>query len=150
MDKFSMDKLFAEWIEKAEEDFRAATSLRRLRKDPVHNAVCFHAQQCVEKYLKAILDKNGIIVRKIHALTILLDQCTEVHPQLSTMREDMIRLSSYAVEFRYPGESATVEEAKDAIRIDTQNEANHVDSKISHRYYLKSQNRYLCKNDFGM
>lgn len=40
--------------------------------------------------------------------------------------------------------------ARDAIRIDTQNKANRVGDKTSHRYYLKSQKRYLCKNDFGM
>ena len=112
-----MVKPFAEWIEKAEEDFRAATTLRRLRKDPVHNAVCFHAQQCIEKYLKAILEKKGFIVRKIHALPILLDQCADAHPFLIAMRSDMIRLSAYAVEFRYPGESATSADAKEAIRI---------------------------------
>ena len=112
-----MDKPVTEWIEKAEEDFRAASSLQRLRRNPVHNAVCFHAQQCVEKYLKAILEKSGILVRKTHSLSILVDQCATEHPFLISIREDMIRLSSYAVEFRYPGESATAKEAKEAIRI---------------------------------
>jgi HEPN domain-containing protein len=112
-----MDKPVLEWIEKAEEDFRAASTLRRLRRKPVHNVVCFHSQQCIEKYLKAILEKNGVVIRKIHALPALLDQCSDKCPLLIGMREDMIRLSAYAVEFRYPGESATAKEAKDAIRI---------------------------------
>ena len=106
-----------EWIEKAEEDRHVALTLRRLRRYPTHNAVCFHAQQCVEKYLKAILEKHGLIIRKIHALPVLLDQCAEVHPMLATMRSDMVLLSVYAVEFRYPGESATVEDATEAISI---------------------------------
>ena len=59
-----MVKPVAEWIEKAEEDFRVATTLCRLRKNPVHNAVCFHAQQCVEKYLKAILEKKVLLFGK--------------------------------------------------------------------------------------
>ena len=112
-----MVKPVVEWIEKAEEDFRAATTLRRMRRNPVHNAVCFHAQQCIEKYLKAILEKKGILVRKIHALPILLDQCADSHPFLIAMRNDMVRLSTYAVEFRYPGESASSTDAKEAIRI---------------------------------
>jgi hypothetical protein len=33
------------------------------------------------------------------------------------MRPDMVRLSVYAVEFRYPGESATVDDAKTAVAI---------------------------------
>lgn len=112
-----MNRAVQEWIEKADEDFHVALSLRRLRRHVAHNAVCFHAQQCVEKYLKAILEKQGVVVRKIHALPTLADQCAEVHPLLSALRPDMVRLSAYAVEFRYPGESATVEDAKAAVAI---------------------------------
>lgn len=112
-----MNKSVTEWIEKAEEDFHVSLALRRLRRHPSHNAACFHAQQCVEKYLKAILEKQGAAIRKIHALPVLLDQCTEVHPLLIAMRPDMVRLSVYAVEFRYPGESATAEDAVAAIAI---------------------------------
>jgi HEPN domain-containing protein len=43
-----------EWIARAEEDFQVATTLIRPRKKPLWGPVCFHAQQCVEKYLKAI------------------------------------------------------------------------------------------------
>jgi len=106
-----------EWIEKAEEDFHVALSLRRARRHPAHNAVCFHAQQCVEKYLKAAMEKHGLVVHKIHALPVLLDQCAEAHPLLTPLRPDMVRLSVYAVEFRYPGESATLEDAKTSVAI---------------------------------
>lgn len=112
-----MNSPVSEWVEKAEEDFRVALSLHRLRLDPPRNAVCFHAQQCVEKYLKAILEKQGAVIRKIHALPALLDQCVAAHPMLTAMRADMVRLSVYAVEFRYPGESATAEDAKASIAI---------------------------------
>ncbi len=112
-----MNKPFHEWVEKAEEDYRATLSLNRLKKYPVHGVVCFHAQQCIEKYLKAILEKNALTVRKIHALTILLEECSALHPFLSSMREDMIRLSTYAVEFRYPGESAVAKDSQEAVAI---------------------------------
>ena len=112
-----MDDPCGEWIEKAEEDFRAALALRRLRGRPAHNAVCFHAQQCIEKYLKAVLQQQGLAVRKTHALPSLLDQCAGSHPNLNVLRQEMVGLSTYAVEFRYPGESATIDEAKEAVRI---------------------------------
>jgi len=112
-----MNSPFNEWIEKAEEDCRVALTLRRLRRYPTHNAVCFHAEQCVEKYLKAILEKCGVVIRKIHALPVLLAQCAESYPFLIGMRPDMVRLSEYAVEFRYPGESATLEDATEAVAI---------------------------------
>lgn len=42
-----------EWVEKAEADYAAALVLRRSRKKHSRDIVCFHLQQCVEKYLRA-------------------------------------------------------------------------------------------------
>jgi HEPN domain-containing protein len=112
-----MSKPVDEWVEKAEEDFHVVLSLARARRYSAHNAVCFHAQQCIEKYLKAILEKQASVVHKIHSLPVLLDKCAIVHPDLVAFRPGMVRLSVYAVEFRYPGESATIEDAKIAIAI---------------------------------
>ncbi len=106
-----------EWVEKAEEDYRVAIALRRLRHETPHNAICFHAQQCIEKYLKAILERDQAVIRKIHALPTLLDQCVERHPMMAPMRDDMVRLSVFAVEFRYPGESANSDDTKTATAI---------------------------------
>jgi len=48
-----MDKLdeVKEWINKAEADFEGAMHLARRRKKPLPDLVCFHCQQCAEKYL---------------------------------------------------------------------------------------------------
>jgi HEPN domain-containing protein len=112
-----MDKPTKEWVRKAEEDFEAAIALRRARRAVFHNAVCFHAQQCVEKYLKALLESRKVEPRKIHALPVLLDQCAVHFPLLAALRPDMIRLSVYAVEFRYPGESAVATDVTEALKI---------------------------------
>ena len=49
-----MKKITQEWIAKAEEDYLVAT--RELKADPpALDAVCFHAQQCIEKYMKAYI-----------------------------------------------------------------------------------------------
>ena len=47
-----------EWIDRAEEDFRVAKRESRVTEDPSYGAICFHAQQCVEKYLKALLQEQ--------------------------------------------------------------------------------------------
>src|SRR5207249_11604075 len=48
-----------EWLHKAENDRKVAR--REMESpDPVHAAVCFHAQQCAEKYLKAFLEERGL------------------------------------------------------------------------------------------
>lgn len=48
-----MPSLSQEWIQKAEGDYATAIREYRARKLPNYDAACFHAQQCVEKYLKA-------------------------------------------------------------------------------------------------
>ncbi|HMP18851.1 MAG TPA: GNAT family N-acetyltransferase [Candidatus Paceibacterota bacterium] len=40
--------------------------------------------------------------------------------------------------------------AKENIRVDSKRETGRSGGSIPHRYYLKSKNRYLCANDFGM
>jgi HEPN domain-containing protein len=62
------DLYLQEWIRKAEEDYTVATTLARKRKQPTPSAVCFHCQQCAEKYLKAFLVQNAIVFRRIHDL----------------------------------------------------------------------------------
>ena len=53
-----MKPAVAEWVSKAEGDFVTAGRELRARKSPNYDAVCFHTQQCAEKYLKAILQEN--------------------------------------------------------------------------------------------
>ena len=56
-----------EWIEKAEGDYRTALRERRVRRHPNHDAVCFHAQQCIEKYLNWLDRKDtGILTLRCY------------------------------------------------------------------------------------
>ena len=61
--------------------------------------------------------KEGIPVRKIHDLVALLQDCLSRHPLWEEMKPDLERLSQNAVKVRYPGESATPEQAKGAIQM---------------------------------
>jgi len=102
-----MKPLAAEWVSKAEGDFAIVERESRARKHPSHDGVCFHAQQCAEKYLKARLCEAGLRFEKIHDLPALLEQVLPVEPLWETFRADLAYLSDFAVSFRYPGESAT-------------------------------------------
>jgi HEPN domain-containing protein len=104
-----------EWIAKAEGDLTTALREYRARNAPNYDAACFHAQQCVEKYMKAVLIAHQISFRRIHDLEVLLDACLCQYPLWEFMRMDAQLLTQYAVQFRYPGESAEREEAKEAI-----------------------------------
>ncbi len=63
-----MNPAVAEWVSKAEGDFVTAGRELRARKLPNYDAVCFHCQQCAEKYLKAVLQENDKRIPKIHFL----------------------------------------------------------------------------------
>jgi len=105
-----------EWVKKAENDFKVASQLLRRRKDVVPDAACFHSQQCVEKYLKARLLEAGIAFPRTHDLRLLLNACVQVEPLWSAYAKVLDRLSNYAVDFRYPGHTATLREAKLALK----------------------------------
>lgn len=113
-----MKPLTLEWVEKAEEDFRVAVWIQR---EPVGspNAVCFHCQQCAEKYLKALLTENGVPFGKTHDLDVLLDLGARPITSLEAFRHDLKFLSPFSVEARYPGISADPPDALEALRIAT-------------------------------
>jgi HEPN domain-containing protein len=109
-----MKPLTLEWIDKAEGDFSTMERESRARKEPNYDAVCFHAQQCAEKYLKARLCDAGAAITKIHDLTALLDEVLPVEPLWEAHRKTLAYLGEFAVNVRYPGDKATKEDALEA------------------------------------
>lgn len=110
-----MKPLTSEWIDKAEKDFATASREIRARKMPNYDAVCFHAQQYVEKYLKAILQKRDLPFGETHNLTALLDFLLPYEPSWELMYASLQRLSVFAVQVRYPGESADKSIGREAL-----------------------------------
>jgi HEPN domain-containing protein len=111
-----MRPLTLEWIKKAEGDLAIAGRELRVRKSPVYDAVCFHSQQCAEKYLKAILQENEREIPKIHNLIELLKLCTEIDSSLVMLQADLWTLERYSVRVRYPGVNTEKDEAKAAYQ----------------------------------
>ncbi len=112
-----MNPLVDEWIAKAEADFNTAQRESQVVDGPNHDAVCFHAQQCVEKYLKAKLVDADVEFGKTHDLGIILNLLVRVVPSWESLREDMDALSGLAVEVRYPGYCAEADDAAEAMEI---------------------------------
>lgn len=111
-----MKPLTCEWVKKAEGDFATASRELRARKSPNYDAACFHAQQCAEKYLKARLQEADIAFARTHNLSALLDVLLPVEPLWETLRPHLQALTAFAVDFRYPGEAADKEEAREALK----------------------------------
>lgn len=111
-----MKPITQEWIEKAEGDWATLMREIRARKNPNYEAVCFHAQQCAEKYLKARLQEAGIKFAKTHNLSILLNSNLTVEPAWTNLQNSSAFLTIYAVKYRYLGSSSNKTEAKEAVK----------------------------------
>ena len=112
-----MQPLTTEWIQKAEGDLATARRELRARTAPNYDAACFNAKQAAEKYLKALLQEAGIPFGKTHNLSLLLDLLKDNHPGLELLRPTLAILNAFAVEYRYHGESADKEVARQAVRL---------------------------------
>lgn len=112
-----MNALTTEWVEKADGDFATAGRELRARRHPNYDAVCFHAQQAAEKYLKAFLQEHSQPFPKTHNLVELLELCLAVDSDFEMQRNHLIVLDRYAMRYRYPGDAADKDEASDAYRI---------------------------------
>lgn len=112
-----MKPLTREWVEKAEGDFATASRELRARKSPNYDAACFHAQQRIEKYLKARLQEADIAFGRTHNLVALLDFLRPLEPAWEILRPHLRALTAFAVAFRYPGESADKEDAREALTL---------------------------------
>jgi len=84
-----MNPLTLEWEQKAEGDSAAAQWLQQAA-NPIHDAICFHAQQCIEKYLKAWLQEASIPFPRTHDLEELLDLILPIIPAWSSWRSDFL------------------------------------------------------------
>ena len=104
-----------EWVAKADADLDTAKREVLVDESPNYDAVCFHAQQCAEKYLKAVLLESDLRIPRIHDLEALLNQLMPFYPALSRILHFARILSAMAVEVRYPGMSADENDASESI-----------------------------------
>jgi HEPN domain-containing protein len=104
-----------DWVAKAEGDYRTCQRLTQGSIDGVTDAICFHAQQCIEKHLKAILNLHGRDAPKIHSLKVLVALCAEAVPTIASISTFASLLEEHAMEFRYPGTAASVDEAQESL-----------------------------------
>ncbi|RLC89365.1 MAG: DNA-binding protein [Chloroflexi bacterium] len=106
------------WLKRAHSDlalaFAGVRSPNVLLED-----VCFHAQQCAEKALKALMLGRGIPFPRTHILETLLDILRASGMAIPANVDEALILTQYAVQTRYPGdwEPVTQEEARSALEV---------------------------------
>jgi HEPN domain-containing protein len=87
-------------LRKAGED---ATAVRELAHNPeiADSIIGFHAQQAVEKWLKALLAARGVQYRPIHDIDRLVELLEPLDSELPFDRDRLATLTQYAVPLRY-------------------------------------------------
>ncbi len=108
------EKLVEEWILKAEEDYKACLALD---SQEVPNVICYHAHQCIEKYLKAFLISINEKPPWIHDLIRLNELAVRKDERLIDLDELLQKLNPYATTTRYPSWCATVDDVNVSIGI---------------------------------
>ena len=123
-----------EWVSKAEGDLLVATLAMRTRKDrkQIRDAVCYHCQQSAEKYLKGRLVEAGVAFPHTHDLERVLLLTLPLEPLWSALLPAAKFLTDCAVDFRYPGQTATEQAVKTAMR-----HCKVVRSEVRHSLGLK-------------
>ncbi len=106
-----------EWLRRAQDDLVIGRHALTLGKDCPAGAVCYHAQQCVEKCLKALLVSQGQPFPFVHDLRRLRELLRPgAAPAIDEADEE--RLTLYETAGRYPGfEAPNLSEAESAIAL---------------------------------
>ena len=111
-------KVMAEWLRKGRSDLELAEHLLS-EGLAFPNAITFHCQQAAEKFLKAFLTWHQVAFPKTHDLEEILDLVEAADEDLARSLRDVIVLTPYGVELRYPGDrpDATPDEVREAVEL---------------------------------
>ncbi|MBI4567052.1 MAG: HEPN domain-containing protein [Planctomycetes bacterium] len=103
---------------RAEADWKVANLCVSAPDPDLVNDVCFHCQQCVEKYVKALLNEYDVVFEKTHDLEPLFDLVARSvsTTALATVAPDFEKFKMYAVAARYTEVHVTREDADLAVR----------------------------------
>jgi HEPN domain-containing protein len=88
------------WLFRAKEDISVIESLLSFNPEYYTSTICFHAQQAVEKYLKAFLVYHDIDFPRTHDVDYLILECQKIDKDIFNI--DLKSLSDFAVSLRYP------------------------------------------------
>jgi len=87
----------ADWLHFAREDLRVAELALSAQ---IYSQACFHAQQCVEKALKARLRHHGIVPPRSHQLSLLASLLPD--DPLADLHSAVVLLDRFYILTRYP------------------------------------------------
>ena len=114
-----MNGTVEEWLAKSEGDYRTSARELSATESPNYDAACYHAQQCIEKLMKALLIHRGTVPPRTHELLRLSELVRVEYPQWACAKQDVRFLTRAGMAFRYPGDDADRKDAEKALTICT-------------------------------
>ncbi len=96
-----MKSISADWLKSAESDLTIITLI--VHDDSLTHQVAFHAQQTIEKCLKAIVEEFELGFIKTHSIRTLIGTVSGIIT-INAEPGDIIMLDQLYIESRYPGE----------------------------------------------
>jgi HEPN domain-containing protein len=104
--------LSSEWIKAAGDDLLAVKEM--MHNPELTNLAAFHAQQCVEKSFKAVLEEKDAEIPRIHGL-IRLYELAGVYLDIKADLDMLKTLDQLYIDSRYPGITGLLPEGKPAL-----------------------------------
>jgi HEPN domain-containing protein len=99
----------ADWLRYAQSDLVLAKQGNA--GDVLRDILCFHAQQAVERSIKAVLVHFGVAFPKTHSIERLIDLLPPPVARTAHLMASA-ELTAYATVFRYPGEHEPISDEK--------------------------------------
>lgn len=112
------DELVRAWLTRAHDDLRLARHALDV-VPALANGACFHAQQAVEKALKAVLVHREVDPPRTHVIELLMKLCTPMPQRFAELAPQCAWLTDFAVAGRYPDTlcEPTVAQAREALAV---------------------------------
>lgn len=105
-----MKTLTQEWLKAARDDILTIEEL--LDNEHLTNMVAFHAEQAIEKCLKAVLEEDGVEFPRIHDLSRLY-KLLPTSRNFRIEQQDILQtLNTLYIDSRYPGEFGLLPDGK--------------------------------------
>jgi len=120
-----------EWIKIAEHDLGSAMLLAEI---PYYAPACVHCQQSVEKILKAYIIANGGVLKKIHELNVLVEDCEKYSPDFGQIKNNCSDITLYST-MRYPPMGNITDEDMKQLLKDTRDVFDFTKSKLKNLGY---------------
>jgi len=101
------------WLFRANEDIAVLETLFKSGPELYASTICMHAQQEVEKFLKAFLVYHNVDFPRTHDVDYLLLECQKIDAK--NFNIDLDNLGDYGVVLRYP-DDFYVPDSEETIR----------------------------------